>query len=166
MCCRIKIVDFANRYNFRLLSLSVTTRLSPFDLNNFQRDTRELCLERHLNFKSLRALTGDFFIENRRTTIPALRSPEDTDVTTWELPEGAIGRLGQGALLGVEYSSDGTYLAVATKMGFWIYDTATMTPRALWGTERGMFNVATFSHDRVPLFLTMIKHASGLTAPF
>ena len=24
---------------------------------------------------------------------------------------------------------------------------ATMTPRALWGTERGMFNVATFSHD-------------------
>lgn len=84
---------------------------------------------------------------NRRTTIPALRSPEDTDVTTWELPEGAIGRLGQGVLLGVEYSSDGAYLAVATKIGFWIYDTGTMTPRALWGTERGMFNVATFSHD-------------------
>lgn len=86
-------------------------------------------------------------MKNGRTTIPALRSPEDTDVTTWELPEGAISRLGQGVLLGVEYSSDGGYLAVATKIGFWIYDTATMTPRALWGTERGMFNVATFSHD-------------------
>ncbi len=84
---------------------------------------------------------------NRRTTIPALRPVEDTDVTTWELPEGAIGRLGQGVLLGVEYSSDGSYLAVSTKIGFWIYDTATMTPRALWGTEQGMFNVATFSHD-------------------
>ena len=86
-------------------------------------------------------------MENRRTTIPALRPVEDTDVTTWELPEGAIGRLGQGVLLGVKYSSDGAYLVVATKIGFWIYDTVTMTPRALWGTERGMFNVATFSHD-------------------
>ena len=86
-------------------------------------------------------------MENRQPVIPALRPIDDTDVTTWELPEGAIGRLGQGALLGVEYSSDGAYLAVATKIGFWIYDMATMTPRALWGTERGMFNVATFSHD-------------------
>ena len=86
-------------------------------------------------------------MQNRQLVIPALRPVEDTDVTTWELPEGAIGRLGQGVLLGVEYSSDGAYLVVATKIGFWIYDTATMTPRALWGTERGMFNVATFSHD-------------------
>ncbi len=86
-------------------------------------------------------------MENRQSVIPALRPVEDTDVTTWELPEGAIGRLGQGVLLGVEYSRDGVYLAVATKIGFWIYDAATMAPRALWGTERGMFNVATFSHD-------------------
>ena len=86
-------------------------------------------------------------MENRRTTIPALRSPEDTDITTWELPEGAIGRLGQGGLRGLEFSPDGVYLAVATEIGFWLYDTATMAPRALWGTERGMFNVATFSHD-------------------
>ncbi len=86
-------------------------------------------------------------MENRQPLTPALRPIEDTDITTWELPEGAIGRLGQGVLLGVEYSRDGAYLAVATKIGFWIYDTARMAPRALWGTERGMFNVATFSHD-------------------
>ena len=86
-------------------------------------------------------------MENRRTAIPALRSPDDTDVTTWELPEGAIGRLGQGCPLDVEFSPDGSYFTVATKIGFWIYDTATMAPRALWGTERGMINVATFSYD-------------------
>lgn len=86
-------------------------------------------------------------MENRQSIIPALKPLDDTDVTTWELPEGAIGRLGQGWLLDVEFSPDGAYLTVATKIGFWIYDTATMTPRALWGTERGMFNVTTFSHD-------------------
>ena len=86
-------------------------------------------------------------MENRQPLTFALRPVEDTDVTTWELPEGAIGRLGQGVLLGVEYSRDGAYLAVATEIGFWIYDTARMAPRALWGTERGMFNVATFSHN-------------------
>ncbi|MDE0398371.1 MAG: hypothetical protein OXL96_11255, partial [Candidatus Poribacteria bacterium] len=86
-------------------------------------------------------------MENRQPVIPALRPVEDTDVTTWELPEGAIGRLGQGLPLDVEFSPDGSYLTVATKIGFWIYDTATMAPRALWGTERGMVNIATFSHD-------------------
>ena len=86
-------------------------------------------------------------METNKPLSLTLRPLEDADVTTWELPEGAIGRLGQGALLGVEYSSNGAYLAVATKIGFWIYDTSTLTPLALWGTERGMFNVATFSHD-------------------
>ena len=84
---------------------------------------------------------------NGRTTIRALRPVEDTDVATWELPEGAIGRLGQGLPLDVEFSPDGSYFTVATKIGVWIYDTATMAPRALWGAERGMVNVATFSHD-------------------
>ena len=86
-------------------------------------------------------------MENRRTAIPALRSPDDTDVTTWELPEGAIARLGQGGLRDVGFSPDGSYLAVVTEIGFWLYDTATMAPRALWGTERGMSNVVTFSKD-------------------
>ena len=86
-------------------------------------------------------------MENRRTAIPALRSPDDTDVTTWELPEGAIARFGQGGLRDVGFSPDGSYLAVVTEIGFWLYDTATMAPRALWGTERGMSNVVTFSKD-------------------
>ena len=86
-------------------------------------------------------------MENRQSVIPALRPVEDTDVTTWELPEGAIGRLGQGGLRDVGFSPDGSYLAVVTEIGFWLYDTATMAPRALWGTERGMSNVVTFSDN-------------------
>ncbi|MDE0322453.1 MAG: WD40 repeat domain-containing protein [Candidatus Poribacteria bacterium] len=77
----------------------------------------------------------------------ALRPLDDTDVTTWELPEGAIARLGQGGLRDVGFSPDGSFLAVATEIGFWLYDTTTMAPRALWGAERGMSNVVTFSND-------------------
>ena len=86
-------------------------------------------------------------METSKPLSPALRPIEDTDVTTWELPEGAIGRLGQGGLRDVGFSPDGSYLAVVTEIGFWLYDTATMAPRALWGTERGMSNVVTFSND-------------------
>ena len=84
---------------------------------------------------------------SRQPLIPALRPVEDTDVTTWELPEGAIGRLGQGWRRDVGFSPDGSYLAVSTNIGFWLYDTATMAPRVLWGVERGMSNVVTFSND-------------------
>jgi len=86
-------------------------------------------------------------LENETTSIPALRPLDDTDVTTWELPDGAIARFGHGLQLDVEFSHDGAYLSVATKIGFWLYDMETLAPRALWGTERGMMNVATFSHD-------------------
>lgn len=86
-------------------------------------------------------------MENRTASTPALRPLDDTDVTTWELPDGAIARFGQGVRLDVEFSSDARYLSVATKIGFWLYDMETLTPRALWGTERGMMNVATFSHN-------------------
>ena len=86
-------------------------------------------------------------MENRKPINPAFRPLDDTDVTTWELPDGAIARFGHGLRLDVEFSHDGAYLSVATKIGFWLYDMETLAPRALWGTDRGMMNVATFSHD-------------------
>ena len=87
------------------------------------------------------------YMENRNALSAVLRPVDDTDVTTWELPEGAIARFGHGLRLDVEFSPDARYLSVSTKIGFWLYDTETLAPRALWGTERGMMNVATFSHD-------------------
>ena len=40
------------------------------------------------------------------------------------LPAGAIARLGRGSINEIEYSPDGTRLAVATSIGIWLYDTA------------------------------------------
>lgn len=68
-------------------------------------------------------------------------------VTTWALPEGAIARLGRGSVKDVAFSPDGMHLAVATDIGLWWYELATMQPVALWETERGMVSAVSFSHD-------------------
>ena len=47
------------------------------------------------------------------------------EYTQWGLPEGAIARLGKGTINAVQYSPDGAYLAVATSIGIWLYDTTT-----------------------------------------
>lgn len=45
-----------------------------------------------------------------------------------KLPKGAIARLGKGKLRSVQYSPDGTQLAVGSTIGTWIYDTTTWQP--------------------------------------
>ena len=77
---------------------------------------------------------------------PAIMQPENSDITTWELPEGAIARLGQGVIMGnIAPSPDGKYLAVGSCIGIWWYDVSTMTPVALWDTDRGFISAVSFS---------------------
>ncbi len=73
---------------------------------------------------------------------------DNTDVTTWELPDGAIARLGRGWVRrDIAFSPKGVCLAIATDIGCWLYDLDTMVPRVLWDTERGMVSAISFSHD-------------------
>ncbi len=70
------------------------------------------------------------------------------DVRTWALHGGAVARLGRGRIRGgFTFSPDGGSLVVATDIGCWWYDLDTLTPRALWNTERGMVCAISFSHD-------------------
>ncbi len=69
--------------------------------------------------------------------------PNDTEGTTWELPTGAIARLGKGFQdydgdCEMALSPDGTYFAIGTRTGLWWYDVHSMSPIALWETERGI----------------------------
>ena len=48
--------------------------------------------------------------------------------STFGLPEGVIARFGKGHLTHVQYSPDGTQLAVGSSIGTWIYDTTTWQP--------------------------------------
>ena len=48
-----------------------------------------------------------------------------TDYTQWELPEKAKARLGKGGINVIQFSPDGTQLAVGTNIGVWLYDVET-----------------------------------------
>ena len=50
-------------------------------------------------------------------------SPQD--YTQWDLPGGAVGRIGKGWVDDILYSPDGTRLAVVGSGGIWLYDTTT-----------------------------------------
>ena len=86
-------------------------------------------------------------MENRNSFAPAPRSVEGEDVTTWSLPEGAIARLGRGSVRDMAFSPNGHYFAVASAIGLWLYELPTLSPIALWDTERGMTDSVTFSPD-------------------
>ena len=75
------------------------------------------------------------------------RSQTNSDVTTWELPDGAIARLGQGLIFGMAFSPDNASLAVGTRVGVWMYELDTMQPVTLFETERGMISNVVFSPD-------------------
>ncbi len=82
-------------------------------------------------------------MENRKSSF----SPDDSDVAKWALPEGAIARLGRGSVRDMAFSPDGQHFAVGTNIGLWLYDLPTLSPIALWETERGYSDRVTFSPD-------------------
>ena len=68
------------------------------------------------------------------------------EIPMWMLPDGAIARLGQGIIRQAPaYSPCGKYLVFGSDIGVWWYDISTMTPTALWDTDRGFISVVSFS---------------------
>ena len=49
----------------------------------------------------------------------------------WGLPEGATMRIGRGMMRDLAYSPDGSRLAIASSIGIWLYDAATLEEVAL-----------------------------------
>ena len=86
-------------------------------------------------------------MENQQSQTTTQSTQTNSDATTWELPEEAIGRLGRGIIADVAFSPDGESLAIATTIGVWLYELATMKPITLWETERGLVSTVSFSPD-------------------
>ena len=73
--------------------------------------------------------------------LPACGSlPLGQEYTQWNLPEGAIARLGKGGARKVQYSPDGARLAVFSSIGTWLYDTTTYREIALLTGHRIAFS--------------------------
>ena len=70
----------------------------------------------------------------------------DGDYRTWHLPTLATARLGKGAMgegdRAVALSPDGRTLAVASRVGVWLYETGTTQVRSLLPTGRQVLSVA------------------------
>ena len=69
------------------------------------------------------------------------------DYTQWSLPEGAKARLGKGWISEIQYSPDGTRLAVASSIGIWLYDAQTGEELDLLTGHTGSVNSVAFSPD-------------------
>ena len=86
-------------------------------------------------------------MQNGKTQAATPLNLDDSDVATWALPEGAIARLGRGSVRAMAFSPDGQHFAVGTKIGLWLYQLSTLSPIALWETDRGYVDGVTFSPD-------------------
>ena len=69
------------------------------------------------------------------------------EYTQWELPEGATARLGKGGINEIQYSPDNRFLAVASTIGIWLYDTATSQAAALFSGDMDGVSCMAFSPD-------------------
>ena len=81
--------------------------------------------------------------QNRQTVSQVTHA--HNDVTTWALPENAIARLGRGCVQNIAFSPDERRLAVASRIGLWVYDVYTLNPLALWDTKHGVVSTVAFS---------------------
>ena len=77
----------------------------------------------------------------------------------WELPQAAKARLGKGDINALQFSPDGTHLAVSTDIGMWLYDTKTGEALSLFA---GVCGSIAFSPDGRFLVNGGGDYASGL----
>ena len=69
------------------------------------------------------------------------------DSPQWHLPNGVKARLGKGRISEIQYSPDGTRLAVASSIGIWLYDTSTGQEVDLFAGHIAWVNSVAFSPD-------------------
>lgn len=69
------------------------------------------------------------------------------DTMQWNLPKDAIARFGKGGIRDILYSPDGSTLAVAGKIGLWLYDTSTYEAIDMIPSESTEFNCLAYSAD-------------------
>ena len=83
---------------------------------------------------------------NEVSAVAAEAQSDDTvkDFSHWALPEQAKVRFGKGGINAIQFSPDGTQLAVGSNIGVWLYDVETGEEKSLFA---GMCQSLAFSPD-------------------
>ena len=84
------------------------------------------------------------------------------DSPQWHLPDGAKARLGKGWISEIEYSPDGTRLAVAG-IGIWLYDTTTRQEVTLLTGHIWIFGWKHHRYDDIRLWEPATGHTAWLS---
>jgi WD40 repeat protein len=84
-------------------------------------------------------------MKHQRSPLPSPSENSNKSVSTWALPEGAIHRIGEGKIHDIAFTADGDALVCGTAIGVWWYDLSTLSPIAVWETERGVVSTLAFS---------------------
>ena len=87
-----------------------------------------------------------FFTAILLNTVLLLTSFAQDNTTVGSL-EGAIARFGKGGINLMQFSPDGTRLAVGTDIGVWLYDVPDGKETALFAEHTGQVNALAFSKD-------------------
>ena len=69
---------------------------------------------------------------------------DETDYSQWQLPKKAKARFGKGGINAIQFSPDGTQLAVGSNIGIWLYDVETGEEKSLF---KGACRQLAFSPD-------------------
>ena len=79
--------------------------------------------------------------------IKTMKNDLAQDSMQWNLPKGAKARLGKGRIHELQYSPDGTILAVASSIGIWLYDVKTHKEISLLTEHQSQVSSVAFSPD-------------------
>ena len=69
------------------------------------------------------------------------------EYTQWHLPDGAKLRLGRGEVFDIDYSPDGTRLAVASSLGIWFYDAVNFNEEELFADQTAQVQAIEYTRD-------------------
>lgn len=101
-------------------------------------------MKKYLTIKNMDILTVLILIFLSTFFLPTVFAQ---DSHQWGLPEGAIEWFGKGRIYDMQYSPDGTRLAVATSLGIWIYDATTYQPLHFLKKHENLVERIVFSPD-------------------
>lgn len=84
------------------------------------------------------------------------------DYTKWNLPEGAIARLGKGNINEITFSPDGSKFAVSTTIGVWIYNAENGKELALLKSDELEVESSVFTPDGKSLISAAVNGETHL----